>query len=579
MSQSSTVPGVSVAEPRSLSIGISSAATAIPVFVFNPFLIKDTDLINDKFEMYKHGLMTAPVTTFSEMSAQTVTSGKEGVPSPEAAVPAVSKFTLHRIENWSDYLDLMGGTLSQINNTYTSTIVVKSATLSHPERPHNYILNGNGNHAITFYLNSLQALGYFSLMHYFENGGGACYFCLYSQSRRALLDQSVMRGLDLPFWDPDYTKINATDYDFEGLKKDILSHPDITLLCLCGDPQVNMIMHEALSELMSGKPALFCLTASDQNEDTIVFKHYEAASGGAVTAPNLAAAVAVDSYPSAANYPEHTAAYYPYLKTRHVLTLGDLNPDHIHLEDYHGEISANDYEKQVKDAKDNNQNIPKPDDKLSTVLKVNPGLVQRMLSEVVREVVVPPTAAIAGAYCRTDNQHGVWKAPANVVLSGVKGLCDSRGEPVFVTDSVNTKLHRMQVNAVRYSRDKGHVVWGARTRVAGSDMRWTYVPVRRLFDTAERDILEAMQAAVFEPNTAATWGVVRTAIDSYLHDIWSRGGLAGDKPEQAWYVHLGLGLSMTPKDVLDGKMIVKVGMAPVKPAEFIVLEFSQLQAG
>lgn len=123
------------------------------------------------------------------------------------------------------------------------------------------------------------------------------------------------------------------------------------------------------------------------------------------------------------------------------------------------------------------------------------------------------------------------------------------------------------------------MVRGACTRMAGSDTRWTSVPVRRLFDSVERDILGAMRAAVVEPNAPATLAGVRTATDRYLHDIWSHGGLASDMPAQAWYVHVGIGQSMTARDVLNGKMIVKVGMAPVKSGEFIVLEFSQTQAG
>lgn len=546
MSETVTVPGVKVTEPQSLSIGISAAPTAVPVFIFNPFLVT------------------------TEMLAKLNKS------SSKFLIATLGTFSLHRVESWSDYLTLMGDSLAALRANHTAEIVV--AADYDPQAPNKvvgYHLAGTDHHAIENYVNNMQALGYYSLMHYFENGGGACYFCLYAQQQRKKGEKLTIEEVEkigLPFYDPDYTNlIELVKNKVEALKNDITALTDVTLLCLCGDPRVNSLMHDQLNPLMSASSPLFCLTSGDQSVAST-----DVIDWSSEDIPKALDKKTVQSYPPGGTTAEHTAAYFPYLKTRYTLTLDDLEPEHMLFDDYVGPVGA---DRMTPDDVTKQSAIANTPYKSVNMIKASdPGLVQSILSQVTREIILPPTAAIAGLYCRTDNQRGVWKAPANVVLSGVKGLCDVRGKAVFVTDDVNEALQKMQVNVVRYFKNQGHVVWGARTRVAGADSRWRYVPVRRLFDSAERNIREAMKVAVFEPNTPATWSVVRTAIDSYLHDIWSRGGLAGDKPDQAWYVHLGVGLSMSAKDVLEGKMIVRVGMAPVKPAEFVVLEFSQLQA-
>jgi phage tail sheath protein FI len=99
--------------------------------------------------------------------------------------------------------------------------------------------------------------------------------------------------------------------------------------------------------------------------------------------------------------------------------------------------------------------------------------------------------------------------------------------------------------------------------------------VRRLFNTVERDARATLRTMVFEPNNAPTWEAVRSALDHYLFALWRKGALQGETPAQAYFVQIGLGATMTPDDVADGRMIAKVGMAAVRPAEFIVLQFTQ----
>jgi phage tail sheath protein FI len=129
------------------------------------------------------------------------------------------------------------------------------------------------------------------------------------------------------------------------------------------------------------------------------------------------------------------------------------------------------------------------------------------------------------------------------------------------------------INAIRYFTGNGTLVWGART-LAGNDNEWRYVPVRRLFITIEESTRKATSFAVFEPNDATTWLKVKAMIDSYLYGLWEQGALAGSKPESAYSVSVGLGKTMTPQDILEGRMIVEIRVAAVRPAEFIVLRFS-----
>lgn len=186
--------------------------------------------------------------------------------------------------------------------------------------------------------------------------------------------------------------------------------------------------------------------------------------------------------------------------------------------------------------------------------------------------MVPSQGAVAGVYAATDRNRGVWKAPANVFLSGVSGpaVRISNADQ----DSLNVDPDTgKSINAIRVFSGQGTVVWGART-LLGNDNEWRYVNVRRFFIFAEESIQKASGAFVFEPNNANTWIKVKTMIMNFLINQWRAGALLGDKAEDAFYVNVGLGETMTPQDVLEGKMIVEVGMAAVRPAEFIILRFT-----
>ena len=188
------------------------------------------------------------------------------------------------------------------------------------------------------------------------------------------------------------------------------------------------------------------------------------------------------------------------------------------------------------------------------------------------ELILPSSSLMVGIYAAVDNDRGVWKAPANVSLRSVV-------RPMMkVSDKDQERLNvdvnaGKSINVIRSFACKGTLIWGART-LAGNDNEWRYVPVRRFFNMVEESTKKATEQFVFEPNDANTWTRVRSMIENFLNTQWRNGALQGATPEQAFYVSVGLGETMTALDILEGRMIVEIGMAVVRPAEFIILRFS-----
>lgn len=194
-------------------------------------------------------------------------------------------------------------------------------------------------------------------------------------------------------------------------------------------------------------------------------------------------------------------------------------------------------------------------------------------------VIARASAAMAGVIARVDRERGVWKAPANVALVGVTELVsvlqDGKAEPIRLDDALNGRLVDNKINAIRAFHGQGIKVWGAHTMADLNQTAWRYISVRRLFNAVERDARATLRTMVFEPNNAPTWEAVRSALDHYLFALWRKGALQGETPAQAYFVQIGLGVTMIPDDAANGRMIAKVGMAAVRPAEFIVLQFTQ----
>jgi hypothetical protein len=190
--------------------------------------------------------------------------------------------------------------------------------------------------------------------------------------------------------------------------------------------------------------------------------------------------------------------------------------------------------------------------------------------------VLPPSAAMAGVYTAVDAASGVWNAPANVTLAAVDSptLNINGGQQ----EGLNLPVDGKAVNALRAFPGRGTVVWGART-LDGNSPDFRYVQVRRTLIYLEQSIKAALEPFVFAPNTGQTWATVTSMVSGFLTGVWSRGGLMGAKPSDAFSVACGLGSTMTGQDVLDGYMIVQVTLSLIRPAEFIELTFKQTMQG
>ena len=198
---------------------------------------------------------------------------------------------------------------------------------------------------------------------------------------------------------------------------------------------------------------------------------------------------------------------------------------------------------------------------------------QKLVTETLANAnIIPPSGAIAGIYCMNDAKSGVWQSPANKSLSSVSDvkvrISDHQQEDINV-DANNGK----SVNAIRLFEGKGIIVWGART-LDGFSNEWRYISVRRLFNYVEESVKKSTSWAVFQPNDANTWVNVQCQIENFLSNLWRDGALAGSTPAQAFRVGVGLNVTMTAQDILEGKLIVEIAMAAVRPAEFIILRFS-----
>jgi phage tail sheath protein FI len=187
------------------------------------------------------------------------------------------------------------------------------------------------------------------------------------------------------------------------------------------------------------------------------------------------------------------------------------------------------------------------------------------------EIVLPPSGHIAGIYARTDIERGVHKAPANAVVNGITGL------DLNITKGEQDVLNPANINVIRDFRlsNRGFRVWGA--RCSTSDSLWRYVPVRRLFIFVEESLGEGLEWVVFEPNAEPLWARVVQSISSFLIRVWRDGALMGVKPEEAFFVRCDR-TTMTQDDIDNGRLIILVGIAPVKPAEFVIVRIQQYTA-
>ncbi len=186
-------------------------------------------------------------------------------------------------------------------------------------------------------------------------------------------------------------------------------------------------------------------------------------------------------------------------------------------------------------------------------------------------VTVPPSGHMAGIYARTDVTRGVHKAPANEVVRGALRLVRD------VTPEEQGELNQVGVNCIRYFPRGGIRVWGART-LADAASEWRYINVRRLFNYVEESIALGTNWTVFEPNDATLWKSIRRDVSAFLLRLWRDGALMGRTPEQAFFVQCDEQTN-TPETIDAGQVIANIGLAPVKPAEFIIFRIGQHAGG
>lgn len=385
---------------------------------------------------------------------------------------------------------------------------------------------------------------YHALRLFYANGGGPCYIVSVSTYDDGKVDEKKL----------------GEDTGKGGL--DIIRKVDeVTLLLFPDAAQIAATAPgadaDAVNAAKTAYYGLFNKALKQSGELMDRFALIDVLNGSLLTEPAAFRNASLDTASL-----KYGAAYYPWLKTNY----NYRTPDDLITLSFPDDTFT-----PVDD------NADRDTITLASALTAHPGIATNAFAAKVHaliareKVIMPPSPAIAGIYAATDNSRGVWKAPANMTVADVI-------EPtvkISEEDQRDLNVHDTgkSINAIRFFTGKGILVWGART-LAGNDNEWRYVPVRRFFNMVEESTKKATEQFVFEPNDANTWVKVQAMIENFLNTLWRVGALQGSKPDHAYYVAVGLGKTMTPLDILEGRMIVEIGMAVVRPAEFIVLRFS-----
>lgn len=276
------------------------------------------------------------------------------------------------------------------------------------------------------------------------------------------------------------------------------------------------------------------------------------------------------------------AAYYPWLNTS-IVQENELSFENLDIEQLKELLTQEFILLPIPEAKKEEAllYIEKLGTTLEAIEKITIHKILMQISPLYRDLIremrtslnlLPVSAAMAGIFTMVDNTKGVWKAPANVsVATAVSPAVNISHDE---QEDLNVPLSGKSVNAIRTFTGEGIKVWGART-LDGNSLDWRYINVRRTMIMLQESVRNAARAYVFDLNEANTWVNVKSMISNFLNGIWKRGGLAGAVPEDAYSVHIGLGDTMTPEDILEGIMRITVLVAIVRPAEFIEITFQQ----
>ena len=365
-------------------------------------------------------------------------------------------------------------------------------------------------------------LMYYSLQMYFINGGGPCYIISVGDYSSGSVSKSVL-GVN-------------------GGLAELAKEDEPTLIVFPDAKGISTVsnFYDLFEEALMQCQKL-------QDRFAIIDTYSEASTFADTLRTNISLGT---------DYLKYGAAYYPWLKTTLPYSYDEADVTISHTETTPPSGTTNYDSDALND----------------TDVLANTELYNQIKLELEKlTVTLPPSGAIAGIYARVDSNRGVWKAPANVGVMSVVGPDKKVNNQE--QDGLNVHTTGKSINVIRTFAGKGTLVWGART-LAGNDNEWRYVPVRRFFNMVEESVKKATSQFVFEPNDANTWVKVRAMIENFLVLQWRAGALAGAKPEDAFFVRVGLGQTMTAQDILNGFMNIEIGMAAVRPAEFIILKFS-----
>lgn len=383
---------------------------------------------------------------------------------------------------------------------------------------------------------------YYNLKLFFANGGGSCYIVSIGSYNDSLDKDLFINAIDTLLKEQEPTIVvvpEAVNLDVEGcyaVQNAVANH--------CGKNQNRVTIMNVYDGYKDRKDSSGDVVQTFREKTTTPFLNY-------------------------------AAAYYPWLNTA-IVSEKEISFENIDPKSTPLLVSILDLS--MSPLSSYTANIGKDLDttNLQTIKKVllnqHPVYVS-IVKEMIRQInLLPPAAALAGIYTLVDNSKEVWKAPANIGLAQV--ISPAVNVSHQEQEDLNVPLDGKSVNAIRYFIGEGIKVWGART-LDGNSLDNRYVNVRRTLIMLEESIKNAAKAFVFEANTTNTWVSIRSMINNFLNGIWKRGGLAGATPEDAFSVHIGLGDTMTPEDILEGIMRITVLVAVVRPAEFIEITFQQ----
>ena len=382
---------------------------------------------------------------------------------------------------------------------------------------------------------------YYSMQLFFANGGAVCYVASVGNTATAAFDAALFVAA--------FNVLEQCEEPTLYVFPDACSHRPGSV---ASDADVAIIVNAALQSC-----------ARMQNRFTIADVR-NAIPGGTATNADVDSAFRNQIF-STPDILKYGAAYFPYLETRLNFVTADT---HIAITSH----------TVIKIARDGSESPAAGNVAAGTMLSAiadHPEIHSAVNTFIpyIAKVTLPPSGAIAGIYAQVDANRGTWKAPANVAVTLIEEpaiAIDNNLSAALNSDAISGK----SINAIRTFVGKGILVWGART-LAGNDNEWRYVSVRRFCNFVEASVRNATLAFVFEPNDANTWISVRGMVENFMLQQWQQGALMGNKPEEAYYVRVGLNQTMTVNDIADGRMIVEIGVALVRPAEFIVLRFLQ----